>query len=151
MKRRLVLLLAATLLACESCKAEGTEPFVRVRGEAPAALQQDGAVLVSFWGSWCPPCVEETEGLAALAADPPGDLRVIVVAVNEEADAARRAFPGVQVIPDPRGTLAGESRADQLPVALLVHGGETIARFDGKRDWNGAAARSTLERLLGIE
>ncbi len=137
-------------LALSSCKSGGTEPYVRVRDPAPPALALPAgeAQLVALWGSWCPPCREETPALRALASDPPEGLRVAIVAVDEPDAEAKRTFPqAARVIADPQGELAKALRATELPAAFLVAGPDLVARFDGKRDWNGTNARRTLARL----
>lgn len=140
--------LAGLALVIHGCTERGGEPYVRMEEPAPAALRDLGPALVSFWGSWCPPCVEETGALRALAGDPPEGIEVVIVAVQEDPAAARRAFPGVRVIADPEGALARAARAQELPVAVLVDRGQLVARFDGPREWAGASIRASLERLL---
>ena len=47
-------------------------------------------LLLNFWASWCPPCVEETPSLSELAREfAPKGLVVLGVSVDEKPDAYR--------------------------------------------------------------
>jgi thiol-disulfide isomerase/thioredoxin len=43
-------------------------------------------VLLNFWASWCPPCLEETPSMVAMQEQMKG--RVVVFAVSTDADRA---------------------------------------------------------------
>ncbi len=47
-------------------------------------------LLLNFWASWCPPCVEETPSLSELAREfGPKGLVVLAVSVDDKPDAYR--------------------------------------------------------------
>jgi thiol-disulfide isomerase/thioredoxin len=47
-------------------------------------------LLLNFWASWCPPCVEETPSLSELAKEfVPKGLVVLAVSVDEKENAYR--------------------------------------------------------------
>ncbi len=49
------------------------------------AQQKGHPVLVSFWASWCIPCIEEFPTLKALASQQP-EVAVLAVSIDDDAD-----------------------------------------------------------------
>jgi cytochrome c biogenesis protein CcmG, thiol:disulfide interchange protein DsbE len=91
--RFLVPLALATLCGCYS----GSRPF-RIGSAAPDFIVQDGdrrvelrdflgkIVVLNFWATWCPPCVEELPTLVQLQ-EQLKDKGVTVIGVSVDADA----------------------------------------------------------------
>lgn len=137
------------------CREGQPPPYLRISGDAPSMqdLPNARAHLVTFWGSWCAPCVEETPSLKALARRPPPGLGVVVVSVGDEEAAIHTFFggappPELHLRPDEDARLQEAFGVEQLPVSFLVVDGQKAARFDGRRDWDDRAMRRLLERLV---
>jgi thiol-disulfide isomerase/thioredoxin len=80
-------------------------------------------VIVDFWASWCPPCREQLQRLAALEKQVPG---LVVLAVNVdsrrdkvEAYAKRVTLPR-RVLLDPQGTIAARYAVQGMPWTVLI-------------------------------
>jgi thiol-disulfide isomerase/thioredoxin len=80
-------------------------------------------VIVDFWASWCPPCREQLERLAALEKQQPN---VVVLAVNVDTrrdkveQYARRVTLPRRVLLDPGGRIASSYAVQGMPWTVLV-------------------------------
>lgn len=89
-----------------------------------AAAGSGYTVVVSFWATWCAPCVKELPELAALARERK-DLRFVSVSIDDEADA-----PQVEALVD--------EVKPPFPVYLKAAGPDQ-AFIDGiDRRWTGS-------------
>jgi cytochrome c biogenesis protein CcmG, thiol:disulfide interchange protein DsbE len=103
-------------------------------------------VLVHFWASWCPPCIEELPQVLSLASA--GPMRVLALSVDADWKSVRR-FLGQE--PSTSVGLAGSEEAAEgfqfqsLPRTFLIDAqGVVRMRFDGPRDWTARATRRLL-------
>lgn len=112
-------------------------------------------VLVNFWATWCPPCVEEMPALARLQARY-ASRGFEVVAVNQGEMPARvrafadRAGPGVTMVLDRDKEVAAGWKVRALPTTFLVDAEGRIRLFaEGELDTGkslGAAIEAWLPR-----
>ena len=111
-------------------------------------------VMVNFWGTWCPPCVEELPALARLAADFRGrSFAILGVTVREEPTDLRRflermpvAFP---TLLDRDGEELQEWRVRVFPTTFLIGpDGLVHEELVGPRDWDDPYFRSFIQALL---
>jgi thiol-disulfide isomerase/thioredoxin len=92
MSRALVVALA--LLAFGAAARAAEPPGGATKGEPTFAALQGDVTVVSFWATWCPPCLAELPSLAALAAQVDDGTRVVAVSVQDGDGAvqARQLF-----------------------------------------------------------
>ena len=109
-------------------------------------------VLLNFWATWCPPCLEEMPSMERLSHRLE-DHRFAVLAVSLDEEGAAAVAPFIErlevtfgVALDPHskvGTLYG---ANELPTTFLIDPlGRVIAAAKGARDW---ASENILDFLL---
>jgi len=81
-------------------------------------------VLVHFWATWCPVCLEEMGALEQAARAHPDTLTVLGVNLGEKparvADYARRAGVTFPILLDTRGKVAARCGVLSLPITLVV-------------------------------
>jgi thiol-disulfide isomerase/thioredoxin len=120
-------------------------------------------VFVNFWGTFCPPCIEELPSLLALARSrDPKDLVVVAVSYDDSWEAIDDFFsriasadvpPNFVVVRDPVGVAGRDLKAafgtDKLPESYLVRKGTVEARFVNARDWIDPAIIGLVGVLLG--
>ena len=123
--------------------------FPVVEKEPPVVLSQEyakGPVLVVFWATWCPSCVEEIPILNEWYDKyTPQGLQMIAVNVAEPRDRVRdfqkdnpMKYP---VVLDLEGEVANQFGIVGLPVAVLLAKG-------GKIIYYGFALPENIEELL---
>jgi thiol-disulfide isomerase/thioredoxin len=98
-------------------------------------------VLLNFWATWCPPCVQEVPGLVALQQEM-GD-KVTIVAVSMDVDEeAYKAFtakkmPGVLTVRDPEHKSSSLYGTFAYPETFLIDkDGKIQRKFIGPMEWN---------------
>jgi len=110
-------------------------------------------VMVNFWATWCPPCLEEMPAMERLYRQHK-DAGFTLVAVSVDADPAKvkpfltsrqLTFP---VGLDPRMDLANSYAVRALPSSFIVdRAGNLAALAIGPRHWDNDAAHSLVEGL----
>lgn len=102
-------------------------------------------LLINFWASWCPPCRQETPGLARLAKDYQSKgLAVVGISLDEGGMSAVKAFVDEFHLPYPVGLPDADSpliaSVESLPTTILVDRHGRIAKT-----YRGAVRESVLQ------
>ncbi len=98
-------------------------------------------VVVNFWATWCPPCVEETPSLEKFAVQVRREgVEVIGISVDEDADALTSFVAKHQVTypmgRDPGGKLARSYGTTVFPETyILDRDGNLADKIIGVIDW----------------
>lgn len=155
MRRLVLLLLAAALLAAGCSESGGLKVAPTPEGDRKAAPDlalpdlrggpqirlaafEGKPVLLNFWASWCGPCVEETPALARFARANP-DISVVGVAYMDRPEDSRDFLEGKgaeypQMV-DRRGRELGRFGGVGLPTTILIDAkGRVISTVAGGVD-----------------
>ena len=137
---------------------------VELRPRLASAMGRHKVVLLNFWATWCPPCLDELRTLYELARIvAPSGVGVIAVSYDEDwgvQDRVWREHLGtaepqyVTWLRDPAGQ-DGEPETmmrlrfgtEKLPETYVLVGGQIVARFVGPQNWTAPAMRQALEAL----
>ena len=108
-------------------------------------------VLVSFFATWCPPCVEEAPSIEDLARRVGDKATVLVVSVDEDMDALRKFYArgtASTVLHDESRKIPESFGTSKFPESFLIDsGGKVRYAFINKRDWSVAEAAACVEGL----
>ncbi len=149
-KRFVILLaLAALVLALGSCR--NSEP-AEIGKVAPDFTVSDGQktvqlsqlrgkpVLLNFWATWCPPCVQEVPALVALQQQMGDKVTVLAVSMDVDADAynafTSKRMRGVLTVRDPDHKSSSLYGTFAYPETFLIgRDGKIQRKFIGAVEW----------------
>src|SRR5208282_491034 len=155
------LMMAVLMLGVASCRT--SEP-ARIGSTAPDFTVRDGdktvqlsqfrgkPVLLNFWATWCPPCVQEVPELVALQRQM-GD-KVVVLAVSMDVDeAAYKSFTakrmqGVLTVRDPDHQSSALYGTFAYPETFLIdRNGKIQRKFIGAVEWTSPEMIEYFKKL----
>jgi len=112
-------------------------------------------VLLNFWATWCPPCVEEIPSLVELQQAMQGqDFELVTVSVDESPEIvkeflAKQKQPSLPVLLDSSKQVPLSYGTSKFPETFVIdRNGVARYKFIYKRDWSSAPALSCLRSLL---
>lgn len=115
---------------------------------------QGQVVLLNFWATWCPPCVEEIPSIGRLKTKMTGKpFQVLSVDVGEEkarVEAFLKRIPAdFPVLLDPDGTTVSQWKIRAFPTTFLLdtEGSIRYAYFGGL-EWDNPEIIAIIEGLL---
>ena len=161
----------AGLIAIRGLPSFGEEPAGSENGDPPEQLtietvdapgSRDGSVAVpstdqptfiDFFGTWCPPCIEQMPALGE-ASDRVGDSALFLSVTTE---AVGRALPEAELVDwwethdgdwllgvDPNAELAARYLAGGYPSAVAIDASGTV-------QWSDSGVKTADELVAGIE
>lgn len=154
-------LLLALIFALASCRtsepaAIGTTApdFTVSDGQKTVTLSQfrGKPVLLNFWATWCPPCVEEVPSLVALQQQV-GDKVTIVAVSMDQDESAYKAFtakhmPGMLTVRDPDHKSSSSYGTFAYPESFLIgRDGKIQRKFIGAVNWTSPEMIDFFKKL----
>jgi peroxiredoxin len=119
------------------------------RSEFPGKL-----LMVNFWATWCPPCVEEMPSLNQFAqAMGPQGVTVLGISVDRNEKAYREFLQrnNLQflVARDPDENISSSYGTFKWPETYVINReGKVVQKFIGPRDWNDPQIVNSIRALL---
>jgi thiol-disulfide isomerase/thioredoxin len=131
-------------------------PIVDPAGQRIDLSKEKGHLLiVHFWATWCPPCIEEIPALSKFWDQYRGrsDIVLYTVSVNKDwkmIDEFNKKNPNdLPVYLDPDARTAQRFGTTQYPETYIVNkAGRVIYRIQGGVEWNNAEIKQRIEQLL---
>jgi cytochrome c biogenesis protein CcmG, thiol:disulfide interchange protein DsbE len=151
-------LVIADSLRDKVVKVGETAPDFSVRTEGGLNLTRQnfgGKVLIlNFWATWCPPCIEETPSLNALAKEyGPKGVIVLGVSIDKNEQKYKKFLErfGIQfpMTRDADHKLADTYGTYQFPETYIIDkNGKVVQKVISNTNWNGPEIKAFLENLL---
>ena len=123
-------------------------------GDFTLSAQRGKVVLVNFWATWCPPCLEEMPAMERLWRRHK-DAGFVLVAVSLDSDpkkvppfvtAHKFTFP---IALDPKMAVAEKYGVRALPSSFVIDRAGTMTGVAlGPRSWDDAAAHGLVQAML---
>ncbi len=113
-------------------------------------------ILLKFWATWCPSCVEELPQMEKFSAGKGGQLCILTLVIDGEK---KKRVEGVvkknrvtlPVLLDVKEKIARTYRVTFIPAAFLVdREGMLIGTIVGERDWSSPEAWSAIKEVLDL-
>jgi thiol-disulfide isomerase/thioredoxin len=124
---------------------------IRDLGKPPGKL-----LVLHFWATWCPPCVEEFPSLLAfwkeVGKNP--NVELLAVSVDEEWKTVddwmkKVGAGGIPLALDPMRTTATAFGTVKFPETyVLSSSGEIVEKFIGPLQWTSPAFRKEFDKVL---
>ena len=114
-------------------------------------------VIVSFWASWCSPCLEEFPSLIELVEKMNGEIQLFAVsqdAEKEEIEAFLKSFPGsknpnIHLVWDQDRSIGKIYQVDRLPESFVGDRSHKLVRkIVGTIDW---ATKDAIEFMKALK
>jgi thiol-disulfide isomerase/thioredoxin len=111
-------------------------------------------LVLNFWASWCPPCVDETPSLSRFAemTKPSG---VVVLAISRDKDEkAYRDFiarfhPSFLTARDPSANIQFDFGTRQIPETYVIApGGKLLRKYINSQRWDSDDMLREIKSLL---
>ncbi len=111
-------------------------------------------LVLNFWATWCPPCIEEMPSLDRLQQRfASSGLVVLGISVDRDSDAYRRFLERARVsfltARDPEARISSRYGTFKFPETYLIdRRGRVREKIIGPADWTEAAMMERIRRLL---
>jgi peroxiredoxin len=117
--------------------------------------RSNSVILVNFWATWCPPCVDESPSLEKFAEQVRGQgVEVIAISVDQDPAALQKFINQFGLTftigRDPNQTLAHRYGTFQYPETYIVdRDGRVAEKIIGGIDWQDPRIMSFVRGLTG--
>ncbi len=138
MKKKLIL---AVIITCAALQAQAQNISVEnLKGEKQTfadIIKGDKPVIVSFWATWCKPCVMEMEAFKELKPEWEGKVRIVSVSIDDSRSKGKvlsfvkgKNFP-FEIYMDPNQALYKNLNVLSVPFTLIFKDGKKVYMHSG--------------------
>jgi cytochrome c biogenesis protein CcmG, thiol:disulfide interchange protein DsbE len=124
-------------------------------GKTITAQSFGGKLLVlNFWATWCPPCVEETPSLNEMSRQMASQGVVVLAVSVDRNENAYKAFRqrmkiGFETSRDPQALISSSFGTYKFPETYVITpDGKVVEKYIANRDWTSAEVLASLRSHL---
>lgn len=125
------------------------------RGTKVSTRDFGGKLMVlNFWATWCPPCLEEMPSLNAFAQQlAPEGVVVLGISVDKNESSLKRFLAqnplAFQVARDPEAEIPAEYGSFKWPETYVIdRSGKVVQKYVGPRNWSDPKLVNEIKALL---
>jgi thiol-disulfide isomerase/thioredoxin len=129
--------------------------FDRAGKKTDLTKQNDKILIVHFWATWCPPCVEEIPALSRFWDEyrSRDDVALYAISVDKDwktiDDFLKKNPSAIPLFHDPNASTAKRFGSTQYPETYIVNRkGRVLLRVQGGVNWSDPEVRSRIEQLI---
>jgi len=129
--------------------------FDRNGRKTDLAKEKGRLLIIHFWATWCPPCVEELPALSQFwdRYRPRADVSLYAISVNKDwkeiDDFLKKNPAALPFYRDPEASTARRFGTTQYPETYIVNEkGRVLFRVQGAVSWSDPDVRHRIEQLI---
>jgi len=129
--------------------------FDRAGKKIDLTKEKGHLVVIHFWATWCPPCVEEIPALSRFWEKYKGRNDIVLYTVSVDKDwkiideFSKKNPNNLPVYRDPSAATAQRFGTTQYPETYIVNkAGRVIYRVQGGVEWNDQSVQQRIAQLL---
>jgi peroxiredoxin len=113
-------------------------------------------ILLKFWATWCPSCLEELPMMEKLSEGRKDQLVILMAAIDGEKEKKvkrhiKKRKITLPVLLDPKAKTARAYGVNFIPVSFLINReGLIVGTVVGERDWGSPKAWSAVKELFNL-
>lgn len=149
----------AQVSSLDAMESDGLPAFEAKRLDGALVKLSDfanKAVIVSFWASWCGPCLEEFPSMIELIEKTKGTVQLIAISQDSSSDEIKaflKAFPGssnpnIHILWDEDHSVGRLYNADRLPESFVADKQHKLVRkIVGSINWSTPEAIEYMKSI----
>ena len=117
--------------------------------------EKDRLMIVHFWATWCPPCVEEIPALTKFWNDYKNrsDVSLYTISVDKDwktvDDFLKKTPSTLPMYRDVNAATAKRFGSSQYPETYIINkNGRVLFRVQGAVDWSNPEVRSRIDQMI---